>query len=86
MVSLSKLMTINDQEATFVSPYDNKTTMKLPPEESIRIQHVLGSNIVMQLDDVNKHRPHLCQANHEPFQVISSTANDHARYKEAVDR
>lgn len=72
MVSLSKLMKVTEEEVTFSSPYDespNPEVLHLSPEESIKIQQGLGSNIMMQLDD-----------------VISSTANDENRYREAVDR
>lgn len=52
MVSLSKLMDISEEEVTFVSPYGEEQILHLPPEESIRVQQVLKSNIMMQLDDV----------------------------------
>ena len=52
MVSLSSLMEISEEGAVFTSPYNKGQTIQLPPEESVRIQHGLGSNIVMQLDDV----------------------------------
>ena len=55
MVSLSRLMTLSETEVSFTSPYDDKetpTVLHLPPEESVRIQQGLGSNIMMQLDDV----------------------------------
>ncbi|KAI1290441.1 Queuine tRNA-ribosyltransferase catalytic subunit 1 [Halotydeus destructor] len=51
MVSLSQLMEVTEEGVRFTSPYD-QTELNLPPEESVRIQHGLGSNIVMQLDDV----------------------------------
>lgn len=52
MVSLSKLMNITEEMATFASPYNTDEMLELPPEESINIQNKLGSNIMMQLDDV----------------------------------
>ena len=54
MVSLSKLMRVTEEEVTFVSPFsaDEQDVLHLPPEESVRIQQALRSNIIMQLDDV----------------------------------
>jgi len=52
MVSLSKLTTITEEGATFTSPYNSKQTISLTPEKAIQIQHQIGANIIMQLDDV----------------------------------
>lgn len=52
MVSLSKLTNITEEGVTFSSPYDPDHILNLPPEESINVQNKLGSNIMMQLDDV----------------------------------
>ena len=52
MVSLSKLMNITEEGVTFSSPYNPDEVLNLPPEESINVQNKLGSNIMMQLDDV----------------------------------
>ena len=54
MVSLSKLMQVTEEGTTFSSPYsaDPNDVLSLSPEESIRVQQALGSNIMMQLDDV----------------------------------
>jgi queuine tRNA-ribosyltransferase len=52
MVSLSDLMEIDEEKVTFTSPYNEGNTMSLTPENSVQIQHSIGSNIVMQLDDV----------------------------------
>lgn len=51
MVSLSKLMEVNEEGVTFLSPH-NSELMLLTPEHSIRIQNALGADIIMQLDDV----------------------------------
>ena len=52
MVSLSSLMDISEEGVNFESPYEEGKLLNLPPEESIRVQQGLGSNIMMQLDDV----------------------------------
>ena len=69
MVSLSSLMDLSEEGVNFESPYEPGKMLNLPPEESIRVQQGLGSNIMMQLDD-----------------VVSATANDDARYEEAMNR
>lgn len=69
MVSLSKLMNVTEEGVTFESPYSQNEVLHLPPEQSIRVQQVLKSNIMMQLDD-----------------VVSATANDEVRFREAADR
>ncbi|KAH9427033.1 tRNA-guanine transglycosylase [Dermatophagoides pteronyssinus] len=51
MVSLNKLMSINEDGVRFESPY-NEGEIFLSPEGCMQIQHKLGSNIIMQLDDV----------------------------------
>ncbi|KAL7274665.1 hypothetical protein RUND412_002428 [Rhizina undulata] len=51
MVSLLALATINETGVNFLSPHDN-TPMLLTPEHSISLQHSIGSDILMQLDDV----------------------------------
>lgn len=51
LVSLSKFTQISEEGALFSSPFDGKPTM-LTPEESISIQHTIGADIIMQLDDV----------------------------------
>lgn len=53
MVSLLKLAEIDETGVNFESPYDKSKCM-LTPEESIRIQNVIGADIIMQLDDVVK--------------------------------
>ncbi|KAJ7287497.1 tRNA-guanine(15) transglycosylase-like protein [Mycena rebaudengoi] len=51
LVSLSKFSTITEEGALFESPFTGEPTM-LTPEESISIQHTIGADIIMQLDDV----------------------------------
>ncbi|CAK5281562.1 unnamed protein product [Mycena citricolor] len=51
LVSLSKFTTITEEGALFASPFTGEPTM-LTPEESIAIQHSIGADIIMQLDDV----------------------------------
>ncbi|KAH7888671.1 tRNA-guanine(15) transglycosylase-like protein, partial [Phlebopus sp. FC_14] len=51
LVSLSKLTKITEEGALFSSPFTGEPTM-LTPEESISIQHSIGADIIMQLDDV----------------------------------
>ncbi|KAG6857686.1 hypothetical protein H0H87_004102 [Tephrocybe sp. NHM501043] len=51
LVSLSKFTTITEEGALFESPFTGEPTM-LTPEESITIQHTIGADIIMQLDDV----------------------------------
>jgi len=51
MVSLNKLMELTEEGVEFESPYNHSKTL-LTPEESINVQVGLGSNIMMQLDDV----------------------------------
>ncbi|KAJ7680357.1 tRNA-guanine(15) transglycosylase-like protein [Mycena polygramma] len=53
LVSLSKFTTITEEGALFESPFTGEPTM-LTPEESISIQHAIGGDIIMQLDDVGK--------------------------------
>ncbi|KAJ6499266.1 tRNA-guanine(15) transglycosylase-like protein [Mycena sanguinolenta] len=50
-VSLSKFTKISEEGALFESPFTGEPTM-LTPEESISIQHAIGADIIMQLDDV----------------------------------
>ncbi|OCH92290.1 Queuine tRNA-ribosyltransferase [Obba rivulosa] len=51
LVSLSKFTKITEEGALFASPFTGQPTM-LTPEESISIQHAIGADIIMQLDDV----------------------------------
>jgi queuine tRNA-ribosyltransferase len=50
VMSLSKLRKINEQGVTFQSHLDG-TTYELTPERSIKIQHLLGSDITMVFDE-----------------------------------
>ncbi|CAN6674071.1 hypothetical protein TRVA0_050S00474 [Trichomonascus vanleenenianus] len=51
MVSLLKLATITEEGVKFLSPHDG-SPMMLTPEHSIHLQNSIGSDIMMQLDDV----------------------------------
>jgi len=51
LVSLNKFTTITEEGALFQDPFTGEPTM-LTPEESISIQHAIGGDIIMQLDDV----------------------------------
>lgn len=51
MVSLLKLATITEDGVEFLSPHDG-SPMLLTPEHSISLQNSIGSDIMMQLDDV----------------------------------
>ena len=48
--SLAEMRKITEEGAEFRSPYDG-AKIKLTPEESVRIQHRLGSDIVMAFDE-----------------------------------
>ncbi|KAL7034482.1 hypothetical protein ACKWTF_007981 [Chironomus riparius] len=54
MVSLLQLAEITEQGVKFQSPFDTSTECMLTPEESIKLQNVIGADIIMQLDDVVK--------------------------------
>uniref|UniRef100_A0A8C2VEA1 Queuine tRNA-ribosyltransferase catalytic subunit 1 n=2 Tax=Chinchilla lanigera TaxID=34839 RepID=A0A8C2VEA1_CHILA len=51
MVSLVALSEVTEEGVRFRSPYDGEETL-LSPERSVEIQNALGSDIIMQLDDV----------------------------------
>lgn len=51
MVSLLRLAKITEEGVRFLSPHDG-TPMLLTPEHSISLQNTIGSDIIMQLDDV----------------------------------
>ncbi|KAI0076111.1 Queuine tRNA-ribosyltransferase [Panus rudis PR-1116 ss-1] len=51
LVSLNKFTKITEEGALFSSPFNGELTM-LTPEESMSIQHAIGADIIMQLDDV----------------------------------
>lgn len=51
MVSLLQLAKVTEEGVRFLSPHD-KTPMLLTPEHSISLQNSIGSDIMMQLDDV----------------------------------
>ncbi|KAL9577006.1 MAG: hypothetical protein Q9212_006653 [Teloschistes hypoglaucus] len=51
MVSLLDLAKVTEEGVRFLSPHDG-TPMLLTPEHSISLQNTIGSDIIMQLDDV----------------------------------
>ncbi len=51
MVSLLKLAQVTEEGVAFESPHDG-SRMVLTPEHSMHLQHQIGSDIMMQLDDV----------------------------------
>ncbi|XP_076977925.1 queuine tRNA-ribosyltransferase catalytic subunit 1 isoform X3 [Tamandua tetradactyla] len=51
MVSLVSLSEVTEEGVRFRSPYDGCETL-LSPEKSVEIQNALGSDVIMQLDDV----------------------------------
>jgi tRNA-guanine family transglycosylase len=51
MVSLLKLAKVTEEGVRFLSPHDG-SPMLLTPEHSISLQNSIGSDIMMQLDDV----------------------------------
>ena len=51
MVSLLKLAKVTEEGVKFLSPHDGMP-MLLTPEHSISLQNSIGSDIIMQLDDV----------------------------------
>ncbi|KAG9238486.1 tRNA-guanine(15) transglycosylase-like protein [Amylocarpus encephaloides] len=51
MVSLLKLASVTEEGVRFLSPHDG-SPMLLTPEHSISLQNTIGSDIIMQLDDV----------------------------------
>jgi hypothetical protein len=51
MVSLLAFANITESGVEFASPFDGKL-MLLTPEHSMHIQNTIGSDIMMQLDDV----------------------------------
>lgn len=53
MVSLSKFCDVTEEHVVFQHPTTNEE-MKLRPEDSIKAQNDIGSDIMMALDDVIK--------------------------------
>ncbi|KAK6600443.1 queuine tRNA-ribosyltransferase [Botrytis cinerea] len=51
MVSLLKLANITEEGVRFLSPHDG-SPMLLTPEHSMSLQNSIGSDVIMQLDDV----------------------------------
>lgn len=52
LVSLAKFSVMSEEGVKMQSPYDPSQIITLSPEESMRIQHSIGADIMMQLDDV----------------------------------
>ncbi|GAA5876643.1 hypothetical protein JCM16303_003610 [Sporobolomyces ruberrimus] len=52
MVSLVKLSKITEEGVLFANPYDPTLSSLLTPEKSMQVQHSIGADIMMQLDDV----------------------------------
>ncbi|GAA5935475.1 tRNA-ribosyltransferase family protein [Sporobolomyces koalae] len=52
MVSLVKLSRVTEEGVLFANPYDPSLSSLLTPEKSMQIQHSIGADIMMQLDDV----------------------------------
>ncbi|ORY89655.1 queuine tRNA-ribosyltransferase [Leucosporidium creatinivorum] len=52
MVSLVKLSRVEEEGVLFANPYDPSKSSLLTPERSMQIQHSIGADIMMQLDDV----------------------------------
>ncbi|SCZ89754.1 BZ3500_MvSof-1268-A1-R1_Chr9g10582 [Microbotryum saponariae] len=52
MVSLVKLSKVEEEGVVFANPYDPTKSSLLTPERSMQIQHSIGTDIMMQLDDV----------------------------------
>ena len=59
MVSLVALSKVTEQGVNFQSPFDG-SQMLLTPERSIEMQNAIGSDIMMQLDDVVRIRALWC--------------------------
>ena len=52
MVSLVHLTQLSEEGVEFAYPHDQSIKLMMSPEESMRIQKSINSDIVMQLDDV----------------------------------
>ena len=52
MVSLVHLTQLSEEGVEFAYPHDQSIKLMMSPEESMRIQKLINSDIVMQLDDV----------------------------------
>lgn len=79
MVSLLKLATITEEGVNFLSPHDG-TPMLLTPEHSISLQNSIGSDIVMQLDDVVStltQGPRVEEAMHRSIRWLDRCINVH---------
>ncbi|MDP2434259.1 MAG: tRNA guanosine(34) transglycosylase Tgt, partial [archaeon] len=81
MVSLLQLARIDEEGVRFVSPH-NGLPMLLTPEHSIRLQNVIGADIIMQLDDVVHScvtGPRVEEAMHRSIRWLDRCIAAHAR-------
>ncbi|KAG8631556.1 hypothetical protein KVT40_000696 [Elsinoe batatas] len=81
MVSLLKLATVTEEGVRFLSPHDG-TPMLLTPEHSISLQNSIGSDIIMQLDDViattSPDHARILQATHRSIRWLDRCIAAHA--------
>lgn len=82
MVSLVELAVITETGVEFKSPVDGKP-MLLTPELSIRIQNLLGADVIMALDDVtssvNSTPERFIEASHRTIRWIDRCIKAHTR-------
>ncbi len=69
MVSLLAFANITEEGVNFRSPFDGKQ-MLLTPEKSIQLQNAIGSDIMMQLDDVVGTSPFALPCGPLPLQAM----------------
>lgn len=84
MVSLSKLCEVTENGVSFESPYD-KTMMHLRPEDSIKMQNIIGPDILMALDDVVRtttEGPRMSEANDRTIRWLDRCFEAHSREDE----
>lgn len=85
MVSLSKLMKLDENGVIFTSPYDDSVETTLTPEGATAIQHEIGANIIMQLDDVisSTHSDHdrFVEATHRTIRWYDRCKAQHNGYE-----
>jgi queuine tRNA-ribosyltransferase catalytic subunit len=79
MVSLQKLQRTSEEGVSFVSPHDG-SAMMLTPEASMRLQHAIGADIMMQLDDVVSplsEEARLTEATHRSVRWLDRCIKEH---------
>eukprot|EP00040_Diaphanoeca_grandis_P034576 m.214955 g.214955 ORF g.214955 m.214955 type:complete len:403 (+) comp33181_c2_seq4:466-1674(+) len=84
MVSLLSLAKINEEGVNFRSPHDGSELL-LTPEKSIQLQNSIGSDIIMQLDDVVSSLvtgPRVEEAMHRSIRWLDRSIKAHARPQE----